>query len=117
MLDRSEAADLLEQLRSQVATVQTSQIPKWRSDIIEAINLIFGGDSAEEREFQSIRFSPSDPAMVRVERFARHVEVLIQVGDLPPSIDVVWERFLRERLQEAEEFLVAIIAELRQRDN
>jgi hypothetical protein len=112
MVDQPSAIARLERLHSQIASLQTKpslggDFYQWYLEVINALETIFGADSNAVREFQQIPFEVDPEILRRIrEQFA-----------LPDDAEIPQDPYYQERLYEAEEFLLAMLLDLKSRGN
>ena len=112
MVDQPSAITRLERLHSQISSLQAKPRPggdfyEWYLEVLTALEMIFGADSTAMREFQQIPFEVDPEILRRIrEQFA-----------LPDDAEIPPDPYYQERLYEAEELLLAMILDLKSRQN
>lgn len=120
MIDRPSAIALLEYLHKQIPSLHTKprlgeEFNKWRNEVFDALEKIFGSGSNELIEFQRIHFEIR-PEILSQSRERIHTFLRERFDtDLQYDFEVPHDHYYQQRLYEASEFLLALIVMLRLR--
>ncbi len=118
MVDRAADIALLEELRTHTSLLASKprldeDFQRWRRDVLNALERVFGPDSREKREFDQLRFQINRELRERVEARIRLV-LQERLGlEAPSEMHIPEDHYYKERLQEAAELLLAMIVVLR----
>lgn len=117
-MEKKDAIERLGHLRSEISDLLAKpqegvEFQEWHRAVLDAVAAAFGPDSPEFQEFRTIRFRldiavdgrPRD----RLQNAVRQKAAL----DLPDDLEIPQDHYFRERLYQAEEFLLGCILALR----
>lgn len=112
MLDKPSALALLERLRDRISFLRDEQrlggnFYQWYLEVLDTLDHIFGVGSEEVEEFQRIPFEIDQEVLHPIRR---------QLA-LPATMIIPQDSHYDERLYDAEEFLLAMILNVRQRED
>ncbi len=118
MIDRPSAIALLEHLRAQIPSLQSEpplgeNFYRWHRDVLDALEKVYGPDSAEKREFEQIRFELA-PEMLRRSKERLRVFIRERLRVIAPEVfEMPLDYYCQQRLAQAAEFLLSLVVVLR----